>query len=206
MLVGSHIGSKNPLHQDPLNPLHQSCTMDGSLLQSPRPIRARSKPNLNVSEVQYKEALHAVLVADPPMLDLKAKLGPELAQHLQQVTPGHLVSLEKLWLQLISSGCKQLVLQSRKIRSALHTLVSDNSLLIADGTPPIKVPCIIDDVEAHIIDCATMMRAINNEGMPGAKTAHLCFGLCIEAQDCGLASPSFGSHHCLDAALRCCDE
>ena len=103
------------------------------------------------------------------MLDLKAKLGPELAQHLKQVTPGHLVSLEKMWLQLISSGCKQFVLQSQKIRSALHTLVSQHSLLIADGTPPIKVPCIIDDVKAHIMDCATMMRAIKNEGMPGSR-------------------------------------
>ena len=155
MLVGSHLGS-NHLHRD------LCCsTMDGSLLLSPRVTRARTKPNLSVSEVQYKEALHALLVADPPMLDLKAKLGPELAQHLKQVTPGHLVSLEKLWYQLISSGCKQLVLQSQKIRSALHAR---------------------------------------------CKCAHLCFGLRIEAQDGWLAFPRSGSHHCLDAALRWCDE
>ena len=166
MLVGSHMGSNKHLHQDLLN-LHS--TMDGSLLLSPRPTRARSKPNLSVSEVQYKEALHALLVADPPMLDLKAKLGPNLVQHQKQVAPGHLVSLEKLWYHLISSGCKQLVLQSQKIRSALHTLVAENSLLIAAGTPPIKVPVIIDDVKAHIMDCAAMMRAIKNEGMPGAS-------------------------------------
>ena len=104
MLVGSHIGSKKHLHEDLLN-LHS--TMDGSLLLSPRPTRARSKPNLSVSEVQYKEALHTLLVADPPILSLHAKLGPELAQHLKQVTPGHLVSLEKLWHKLISSGCMQ---------------------------------------------------------------------------------------------------
>ena len=61
------------------------------------------------------------------------------------------------------------MLQSQKIRSALHTLVSESSFLIADGTPPIKVPCIIDDVKAHIMDCATMMRAIKNEGMPGSR-------------------------------------
>ena len=122
MLVGSHIGSNKHLHQDLLN-LHS--TMDGSLLLSPRLTRARSKPNLSVSEVQYKEALHALLVADPPMLDMNAKLGPELAYTQKQVTPGHLVSLEKLWYKLISSGCKQLVLQSQKIRSALHFLVSE---------------------------------------------------------------------------------
>ena len=166
MLVGSHMGSNKHLHQDLLN-LHS--TMDGSLLLSPRTTRARSKPNLSVSEVQYKEALHALLVADPPMLDLKAKLGPELAQHPKQVTPGHLVSLEKLWHKLISSGCMQLVLQSQTIGSALHTLVSEHSFLIADGTPPIKVPCTIDDVKARIMDCATMLRAIKNEGMPGSR-------------------------------------
>ena len=146
-------------------------TMDGSLLLSPKPTRSRSKPNLSVSEVQYKEALHALLVADPPMLDLNAKLGPELAQHQKQVTPGHLVSLVKLWDILISSGCKQLVLQSQTIRSSLHTLVSENSLLIPVGTPQLKIPVIINDVKAHIMDCAAMMRAIKNEGMPGASKA-----------------------------------
>ena len=88
-----------------------------------------------------------MLVADPPMLDMQSKLGPRLAKHQKQVTPGHLVALEKLWYPLISSGCKQLVLQSQKIRSALHTLVSENSLLIADGTPPLTVPVIINDVK-----------------------------------------------------------
>ena len=168
MLVESHMGSNKHSHQDLLN---LDSTMDGSLLLSPRATRARSKSNLNVSEVQYKEALHALLVAYPPMLDLKAKLGPELAQHQKQVTPGHLVSLEKLWYPLISSGCKQLVLQSQKIRSALHTLVSENSLLIAEGTPHTKVPVVVDDVKAHIMDCASMMRAIKNEGMPGLSKA-----------------------------------
>ena len=83
--------------------------MDGSVLLSPRHTRSRTRPNLNVSEMQYKEALYAVLVADPLILDLKAKLGPELAEHQKQVTPGHLCSLEKLWNLLISSGCQQLV-------------------------------------------------------------------------------------------------
>ena len=160
MLVGSHMGSNKHLHQDLLN-LHS--TMDGSMLLSPRPTRARTKPKLSVSEIQYKEALYALLVADPPMVDLKTKLGPVLAKHQKQVTPGHLCSLEKLWYPLISSGCKQLVLQSQKIRSALHTLVSENSLLIADGTPPFIVPVSINDVKNHIMDCAAMMRAIKNE-------------------------------------------
>ena len=145
--------------------------MDGSGLLSPRTIRSRTKPNLAVSEMQYKDALHALLVADPPILHMQAKLGPELAKHQKQVTPGHLCSLEKLWYPLTSSGCQQLVLQSQKIRAALHTLVCENSLLIADGTPKIKVPCIIDDVNTHIMDCATMMRAMKNDGMPGISSA-----------------------------------
>ena len=166
MLVGSHMGSNKHLHQDLLN-LHS--TMDGFVLLSPRCTRARSKPNLSVSEKKYKEALHAVFVADPPIMDLKNKLGPMLVKHPKQVTPGHLVSLEQLWYQLISSGCKQLVLQSIKISSALHALVCENSLLLPADTPPIKIPCIIADVKAHIMDCATLMRAIKNEGMPGSS-------------------------------------
>ena len=162
------MGSNKHLHQDLLN-LHS--TMDGSLLLSPRPTRARTKPNLSVSELQYKEALHALLVADPPMVDLKTKLGPVLAKHQKQVTPGHLCSLEKLWCPLISSGCKQLVLQSQKIRSALHTLVSENNFLIPDGTKSILAPVIIDDVKAHIMDCAAIMRALKNDGMQGVSKA-----------------------------------
>ena len=141
--------------------------MDGTLLLSPKPSRTRSKPNLSVSELHYKEGLHSLLVAEP-MLHMKHKLGPELALHLKQVTPGHLVTLEKLWHKLISSGCQQLVLQSQQIRSALHALVSESSFLIPVGTPPIKVPVIIDDVKGHIMDCSAMMRALKNAGMPGA--------------------------------------
>ena len=137
----------------------------------PRPTRARTKPNLRVSGVQYKEALHALLLADPPMVDLKTKLGPVFAKHKKQVTPGHLCSLEKLWCPLISSGCKQLVLQSQKIRSALHTLVSENRFLIPDGTPAVVAPVIIDDVKAHIMDCAAIMRALKNDGMQGVSKA-----------------------------------
>ena len=159
---------QKPLHQ---KPLHLHSTMDGSLLLSPRATRARSKPNLSVSELKYKEALHALLVADPPMVDLKTKLGPVLAKHQKQVSPGHLCSLEKLWYPLISSGCKQLVLQSQKIRSALHTLVAENSFLIRDGTPAVLVPVIIDDVKAHIMDCAVVMRALKNDGMQGVSKA-----------------------------------
>ena len=58
--------------------------------------RSRTKPNLQVTEEQYKDALHALLVAEPPLLDMKSKLGPGLAKHVKQVTPGHLVSLEEI--------------------------------------------------------------------------------------------------------------
>ena len=138
---------------------------------SPRITRARTRPNLNVSEDQYKNALHALLVAAPPMVDLKTRLGPQLAKHQKQVTPGHLVSLEKFWHPLINNGCQQLVLQSQKIRSALHQLVHENSLLIREGTPQVAVPCIIDDVKQHIMHCASMMRGLKNAGMPGCSIA-----------------------------------
>ena len=143
--------------------------MDG--LQSPRLKRARSTPNLNVSGAQYKEALHALLLADPPVCTLMAKLGPVLARHPKHVAPGHIVALEKLWYPLISSGCKQLVLQSQKIRAALHELVSVNNLLIEPGTHPLQVPVVINDVTSHIMECAIVMRAIKNEGMSGVSKA-----------------------------------
>ena len=110
-------------------------------------------------------------MAAPPMVDLKTRLGPQLAKHQKQVTPGHLVSLEKFWHPLINNGCQQLVLQSQKIRSALHQLVHENSLLIREGTPQVAVPCIIDDVKQHIMHCASMMRGLKNAGMPGCSIA-----------------------------------
>ena len=123
----------------------QSCSMADSM--QPKASRARSKPNLQVSLDQYKEALHGLLVAEPPLLDMRSKLGPTLAKHQAQVTPGHLVSFEKLWYPLINNGCNQLVLQSNKIQHALQLLVHENSLLIQAGTPSIVVPCFMNDVK-----------------------------------------------------------
>ena len=146
-------------------------------LQSPKITRSRTKPNLQVTEEQYKDALHALLVAEPPLLDMRSKLGPVLAKHVKQVTPGQLVSLEKLWYQLIIKGCKQLVLQSNKIKIALFKLVHENSLLILSGTLPVLIPVIVDDVKQHIMDCAAIMRALKNEGMSGARHYNVAAGL-----------------------------
>ena len=66
-------------------------------LQSPRMGRARTRPNLQVTQGQYMDALARLFVAEAPVLDMRSKLGPTLAKHPKQVTPGHLVSLEKLW-------------------------------------------------------------------------------------------------------------
>ena len=146
-------------------------------LQSPKITRSRTKPNLQVTEEQYKDALHALLVAEPPLLDMRSKLGPVLAKHVKQVTPGQLVSLEKLWYQLINKGCNQLVLQSNKIKIALFKLVHENSLLILPGTLPVLIPVIVDDVKQHIMDCAAIMRALKNEGMSGARHYNVAAGL-----------------------------
>ena len=146
-------------------------------LQSPKITRSRTKPNLQVTEEQYKDALHALLVAEPPLLDMRSKLGPVLATHVKQVTPGHLVSLQKLWYQLINKGCKQLVLQSNKIKLALFKLVHENSVLILSGTLPVLIPVIVDDVKQHIMDCAAIMRALKNEGMSGARHYNVAAGL-----------------------------
>ena len=143
------------------------------------PLRSQGQgqtPNLQVTEEQYKDALHALLVAEPPLLDMRSKLGPVFAKHLKQVTPGHLVSLEKLWYQLINKGCKQLVLQSNKIKLALFKLVHENSVLIPSGTLPVLTPVIVDDVKQHIMDCAAIMRALKNEGMSGARHYNVAAG------------------------------
>ena len=100
------------------------------------------------------------MVAEPPLLDLRSKLGPHLAKHPKQVTPGHLVALQKLWIHLIRVGCKQLVLQSNKIKSSLFQLVHENRVLIQPGTVPVMIPVIIDDVKQHIMECASLMRSL----------------------------------------------
>ena len=104
------------------------------------------------------------------MMDIKNKLGPILAKHQKQVTPGHLVSLKKLRVPLIKIGCNQLVLQSKKISVGLMQLVQENSLLIAEGTSSIQLPCVVDDAREHIMACAAGMRALKNEGLAGAST------------------------------------
>ena len=136
-------------------------------LQS-RVTRSRTTPNLQVTEDQYKDALHALLVAEAPLLDMKTKLGPHLAEKRKQVTPGHLVSLEKLWYPLINAGCTQLVLQSNKIKLALFKFVNENSFLIQPGTPPTLIPVIINDVKQFIMYSATGMRALKNDGRGNA--------------------------------------
>ena len=157
----------------------------GDSLLSPKIQRARTKPNLQVTEDQYQDALHALLLADPPLLDMKSKLGPVFCKHVKQVTPGHLVSLEKFWYPIIHHGCKQLVLQSNKIKAALHKFVLHNNVLIPHGTLPVLIPVIIDDVKQHIMDCAAMMRALKNDGMSGAR----CYGLAS-----GLKNKMVGVH------------
>ena len=49
-------------------------------LQSPKITRSRTKPNLQVTEEQYKDALHALLVAEPPLLDMRNKFGSSISQ------------------------------------------------------------------------------------------------------------------------------
>ena len=120
----------------------------------------RGRANLLVTDVQYKHALYECLVADPPLLDMRSKLGPRLCAHVKQVEPGHLMAVQKAWMPLINNGCKNLVLQSKKISSALHSLALENSLLIQAGGPlSLIVPVVVIDVKEHIMACAMMMRA-----------------------------------------------
>ena len=75
-------------------------------------------------------------MGDGNILDTRIRLGPQICVHVKQVLPGHLVALEKTWKHLIEVGCKNLILQSKKICEALHILVKENSrasdLLIDD--------------------------------------------------------------------------
>ena len=117
------------------------------------------------------------MVAEPPVLDLRSKLGPHLAKHPKQVTPGHLVSLQKLWYHLIRVGCKQLVLQSNKIKSSLFQLVHENNVLLQPGTAPLMIPVIIDDVKQHIMECASLMRSLKNDSVGSTRHYSLAAGL-----------------------------
>ena len=74
------------------------------------------------------------------------------------------MAIHKAWMPLIESGCSNLILRSKKIKVALHSLVAENSLLITVGTRLVVVPIIIDDVWKHIMECACLMRALKNEG------------------------------------------
>ena len=111
-----------------------------------------------------KDALYQLLVADPPLLDMRSKLGPQLCTHVKQVDPGHLMAIHAFWMPLIKSGCKKMVLQSKTIWQTLHSLANENNILIQADTKPLIVPVVIDAVKQRVMQCAAMMRALKNEG------------------------------------------
>ena len=63
-----------------------------------------------------------------PVLDMKAKLGPNLVSHVKQVTPGALLAVHKIFMPLNQSGCGHLVLQSKKVLVSLHTTVAQHNI------------------------------------------------------------------------------
>ena len=126
--------------------------------------KKRTRPNLEVPEQQYKVALTELFLNSPPILDMRAKVGPKLASTVKQVSPGHLLAIHKAWPTLIDCGCANLVLQSKKILSALHQLVAENRILIPADMQEVQVPCLIHCVKDHLMKCAEMMRALKNEG------------------------------------------
>ena len=132
-------------------------------LEPSKVTRFRARPNLSVPQEHYTLALHDFLVVQPPLLDMYSKLGPVLAKHPKQVTPGMMASLHKFWSHAIDYGCKNLVLQSNKIKAGLFKLHHQLPMLIKEGTPAIKIPVITDDVTMHIMHCASCMRDLKNE-------------------------------------------
>ena len=96
-----------------------SATMDASATADACMKRHMSKANLQVSEHQYEAAFRALLLT-PPLIDMQTKLGPQLCSHVKQVTPGHLMAIHKAWMPLIERGCSDVILQSQKIKVALH--------------------------------------------------------------------------------------
>ena len=77
--------------------------------------KGRTRANLEATELQYKAALHELFLSDPPVLDMKAKLGPNLVSQVKQVTPGALLAVHNISMPLIQSGCGNMVLQSKKV-------------------------------------------------------------------------------------------
>ena len=92
----------------------RSFSLSSTSEEGAKSVRKRGTANLSVTDHQYKEALYQALVNDPPIIDMRHKLGPKLCQHVKQVEPSHLISLHKAWMSWISLGCKNLVLQSNK--------------------------------------------------------------------------------------------
>ena len=93
----------------------RSFSLSSTSEEGAKSVRKRGTANLSVTDHQYKEALYEALVNDPPIIDMRHKLGPKLCQHVKQVEPSHLISLHKAWMSWINLGCKNLVLQSKKM-------------------------------------------------------------------------------------------
>ena len=117
----SHTGSKTlasdllPFVPSIMEPpcFGQSSSTD--CLEPSKVTRFRARPNLSVPQEHYTLALQDLLV-QPPLLDMYSKLGPVLAKHAKQVIPEMMASLHNFWSHAIDYGCKNLVLQSNKIK------------------------------------------------------------------------------------------
>ena len=154
-------------HHNMFAPKLSLCTMDATM-DAMQMKRQRTRASIGISDLQYKAALHELWM-QTPIMDIAKQLGPTLANTCRKVTPGQLMTIHPLFMPLIESGCATLVLQSTKIMTALNQLVVENPILVPNsccgqGTEHIKVPIFLHDVKDHIMACASMMRALRNEG------------------------------------------
>ena len=98
--------------------------------------KGRTRANLEVTELQYKAALHELFFSAPPVLDMKAKLGPNLVSHVKQVIPGALLALHKIVMPLIQGGWAVEIwcCNRKKVLVSLHTTVAERKVLAPQGT------------------------------------------------------------------------
>ena len=82
-----------------------------------------------VTALQYKAALHELLLSAPPVLDTKAKVVPNFVSNVKQVTPGALLAVHKSFMPIVQGGCGNLVLRSKQVLVSLHTTVAERNIL-----------------------------------------------------------------------------
>ena len=126
----------------------------------------RQLANRLVDNSAYSAAVQCFFDA-LPRVEILTKLGPRICRDARSVTPSALLTMVPFFESLISSGCKNCVLQSTKVSYAFRLHFWKNSHDLGSW----DMATAVDDTTAHVQSIATMLRHLVREEMSGEQAS-----------------------------------